>query len=292
MKILKKNFSRTFIIFLINIASLHAEVIPNYFELASSAKIIAMGNSFVEEDTDISSLLLNPAAAFSQRQILLNYFKNSDFDFSNYSCILTPIKPRKINFSIIFSQSDISNIPYTQEDPITGKAKKIGEFSQNTTLIVINFAYSIKKIFLGTNIKYFKMNFFDYVADGFGCDLGLLTKLNTNLPIGISIHNPHFSVKDDKFPFFINLSCSYSILKPPICLSLIYVPFTEDKMLKNKVRFGVEYKYKILAFRIGKNQRDFISMGIGIEHKNFAIDFAYQLEDLISMNFVSLKVSF
>ncbi|MCQ2299318.1 MAG: hypothetical protein MJZ81_04250 [Bacteroidales bacterium] len=139
---------------------------------------------------------------------------------------------------------------------------------------------------LGISLHYFSIGTSDPHYDPkrtMTLSLGLLSHLSEKLSLGLNIFNPtpllspHLS--QEWLSCHINLGATYSLSPDLLALAEIEKEFCRPMRL----RLGLEYNYSQTLFgRIGMATKPVLyTLGIGYWHKNYAIDLAIQIHQVI-----------
>lgn len=264
-------------------------VAGSFLDWGIGARAISMGNTYSAIANDGTALVWNPAGLlhlshiefttmyaliFEDRQ--LNYFGFS-YPFSNFS-ISTGWQR--------FSVNDI------QERNSGGEL--VSKFDDSENVFILGSGYKIYSnptfdLNAGLNLKYFYHSLFDYHANGFGVDLGLLSSFQftgfiEHIAVGANVQNLGAKLKwntesnhSDNIPVNLRLGSAFHLRPIPLIVAL-------DVNKKNdtdiKIHSGIEYRFKMLAIRTGLNH-DQITAGLGIELNliKFIMNFDYAFSD-------------
>jgi hypothetical protein len=278
---MKKLLLPIILILFFNLNILKAEEVTtaNFLKLGVGARAVAMGSAFGGVYESCDSIYWNPSgiAGIRDREISLMY--NHIFMEARQGFFVIVDEVKNIgNFGISVTYSLIEGIR---------KTNSIIDIDNQDTFnawdLAVSLAFGRKinpKFRLGTNLKFLKSNIFNVSASGWAFDLGGLY-IWRNLSIGFSIQNigPKiiYQKKRENLPLNFKIGTSLRLKEK------ILINFDINKPIDNRLNYQIGGEYilgKSIFLRAGysKGINDAgsgISLGLGIEFRNFNLDFSY-----------------
>lgn len=152
-----------------------------------------------------------------------------------------------------------------------------------------------KRLYLGANIKYLKQDLFNYSADSFSGDIGILYNVNERFRMGLSIRDIGAKLKwdtpsghSDRVPKTTTFGIAYNPNKKIV----IATDYMNVENGENIVKFGIEGELKDnLLLRMGNNDGDFTA-GLTIKSNDWSFDYAFGDEELGNEHKISASYSF
>lgn len=247
-----------------------------FLKLGQSVRAEALGGSFVALADDASAIFYNPAGLQLSGYSRLSFTQNQWLVDSSYSTICYTY-PLGIDNTMGFAASylNFGSIQETTSNSRTGTGRY---FTPSALLGVMSMAFNIQRAFVGINFKILQQNIDAYNENGYGIDVGMLTKAPwEDVRLGVSLLNLGVS-GDRSMPLTLLAGLNYSLNSNTIILTDLRVPRDQDPSL----HCGIEYKPNLnLAFRAGLSSLSAegiglnYSLGLGLKVKNFNVDYAY-----------------
>jgi len=152
-----------------------------------------------------------------------------------------------------------------------------------------------KKAYLGGNLKYLKQDLFDYSADSYALDLGLMFMASNKTRLGLSVRDIGAKLKwdtpsghSDKVPVTSTLGIAYS----PIKSINIAMDYTDVNGGESIFHAGVEgYIKGKFGVRLGTDDGDY-TMGASVKASEWKIDYAFRDQELGNEHRLSATYSF
>ncbi len=277
-----------------------------FLKVGQGARITAMGEAFVGLADDVNALYWNPAglAKIKDREATFMYLKPfQEEDGLSYSHMATTV-PRGKDGSMGIS---LSYFGYGKEErtdidsggnPVTG----LGNWTAFDSLFTIGGAMQIQKnLSVGGSAKLIYGEIDKSNAVGLACDIGCLYLPRIkNTTLGAVIKNigtrVKFEKESDPLPLCAKVGVSHKLNSLPII-------FVADATIPNDnnpyVGAGLEASIqKTFAVRLGArsgpaDEGSGLTAGLGINHRLFSFDFAYQPGDYLGDSyFVSLSTKY
>ncbi len=300
-----------------------------FLRMGVGARAIGMGNTFTSIADDASAQYWNPAGLGLIGKIqaegmygTLGYGQNWGFlscaiplreDKGEYASLTTqgyiPLGYDFGTFAIGVNYLNIGNIKGMDADGVP-----TGTFSDNEMAMMISYGKSLlkKKIAVGTTVKYIHHSIATNSANGFGFDVGLLSKPITNFQIGLIAQDILGNLKwntasghKDDFPISLRGGASYSLpIAPDFFERGITVATEIEHNLKEDSyhpHAGIEtFFMKFLGARIGYDDGDY-TVGISLSNPrsqssitktNYTLHYAFSTSEIASKHLFSISVSF
>ncbi|MDI6751996.1 MAG: PorV/PorQ family protein [bacterium] len=272
-----------------------------FLKVGQGARITAMGEAFVGLADDVNALYWNPAglAKIKDRQATFMYLRPfQEVDGLSYSHMATTI-PRGKEGSYGIS---LSYFGYGKEEKTDENAKVIGNWTAFDSLCSIGGAMQIQKnLAVGGSAKLIYGEIDKSNAVGLACDIGCLYLPRIkNTTLGAVIKNigtkVRFEKDSDPLPLCAKIGLSHKLERLPII-------FVADATIPNDnnpyIGAGLEANLqKTFAVRLGArsgpaDEGSGLTAGLGINHRLFSFDFAYQPGDCLGDSyFVSLSTKY
>ena len=140
-----------------------------------------------------------------------------------------------------------------------------------------------KNLSIGIQFDYFSIRQgYDYGSKSkITFEGGFIYKIDEKIKIGGHLYNPQFKTKIEDAPILpeiYRLGFEYQISND----LLSYFEVKNQSMLGSSLHFGMEYTYKIFAFRCGyATNPDQFTFGLGIQKKQFILDFSSNLHSVL-----------
>ncbi len=265
--------------------------------LLAAAKASSTAGSFMDKPISVKSLslggcsatLLDTSAGYKNPALIKYHNRHAvqamqgqlfnDIGYVNLSYSNPDFNNYKFGLGFAILNTAVSGIEETTYDNTTGAAgitgKKLG---YSATAYVFSYSQSnMDNIYYGANFKVIQETLADASSYGAGLDIGLLYKFNAQTLFGLSAINlikPELKWStgaSDEVNSRISLGGSYQFNEQ-------FQIFTDLENIENRqtyLHFGLEYKpFTAFAFRIGYD-KDKITLGTGLEYKEFSLDYAY-----------------
>jgi len=284
----------------------------------TGVRAFALGGAYTALADSAAGAAYNPAGLgqIKHSEIMSSSFSMFDGDLSKLSFdFVFPI-----DFGVIglnFLQEAINDIPLVKDN--NNQPEIYGSFDNTSRCFNLSFAKAIywDITYFGINLKYFTESLSGATATGWGVDLGFIQYLPNNikislvarniLPVNLSWNTGH----TDTIPLNIVTGVSYWQL---LFGRVLLVSLDMDLVRSQKptyVKYGLEYyvwgfpkkgSYKDiksqikrnpgLILRMGKNEFEELTFGIGFVYQEFKLDYAFQDHDLGNSSQIAIGYSF
>ena len=298
-----------------------------YLKLGVDARILGMGGAGSTVSRDVNATYWNPAglANVKGRELAAMHTSLSlDRNYNSFS-YATPVGERGWVLGAAYHRFSVDGIPETrihnydvdqngrEDDPILvgdtldvngrvvdypGRAvapvQIFSYFEDAESFISFSAAKQIcDKLFFGGTTRFLRQELFNADADGYGIDLGLHYDFSEKAQFGVSMRNMFSSMdwstgRRDEVPMTTTIGGAVR-LKSGIQLLADVVKRESEKA---DVRLGAEKWFKDkYGLRLGNNEGDF-TVGASAKLNEWSFDYAYNDQDLGSVQRISLKRSF
>ncbi|MFN0118215.1 MAG: PorV/PorQ family protein [Elusimicrobiota bacterium] len=259
------------------------------FNVGAGARSMAMGGAFTGLADDGSASYFNPAglAYLDEHQLLAMHAPLFIDTHYNYLSSAHPFGDKW--GSVAVSDSLLLSDGFQVRDAFNNVTDKNGELRNN--VIFTSYARKIRpKLSIGANIKLIQQKVAGFSDGAFGLDLGVLYKFHPLLNVGASIGNvnsPEVKLRNeaDVFKPITKFGVASEVLKNRLMLTGDYIKLSNQD---NLYAVGAEYKlHKFVDLRTGFNANKSFTMGIGLNLKQFHVDYAFSDTDIGAFNKVS-----
>ena len=299
-----------------------------YLKLGVDARILGMGGAGSTVSRDVNATYWNPAGLTNVkgREVAAMHTSLSlDRNYNSFSYAM-PLGERGWVLGAAYHRFSVDGIPETRihnydvdqngrdDDPILVGDTLAGNAVVNATdpgrtvapvqifsyfedaesFISFSAAKQIcDKLFFGGTTRFLRQELFNADADGYGVDFGLHYDFSEKAQFGISMRNMFSSLdwstgRRDEVPMTTTIGGAVK-LKSGIQLVADVVKRESEK---TDVRLGAEKWFKDkYGLRLGNNEGDF-TVGASAKLNEWSFDYAYNDQDLGSVQRISLKRSF
>ncbi|PCJ21169.1 MAG: hypothetical protein COB02_00870 [Candidatus Cloacimonadota bacterium] len=300
-----------------------------YQKIGIDARILGMGGAGVAVTGDTNSTYWNPAglsrlkrpeAAAMHTSLTLD----RNYNYFSYSV------PKKggLTFGFAYHRFSVDGIPETRiydgtrgmlaidvdgngrfDDPVltqdganpaanpnraTDSVKVFSYFEDAETSYSLSAAKDLnKKLSLGATLKFLEQTLFTEKANGTGLDLGLQYRHSSRVTFGLAFKDLFESLKwstgrKDDVPVTTTIGGAFKLKSG----ALVSVDAVKREHEKFGMRFGAEKWFmNKYGLRVGNKEGEF-TVGASAIVKEWTFDYAYNDEDLGSVQRISLKRSF
>lgn len=300
-----------------------------YQKIGIDARILGMGGAGVALTGDTNSTYWNPAGLTQLKRpeaaaMHTSLTLDRNYNYFSYSV------PKKngITFGFAYHRFSVDGIPETRvydgtrgmaaidvdgngrfDDPVltqdagnpagnpnrtTDSVKVFSYFEDAESSYSLSAAKQINtKLSVGASLKFLEQSLFTEKADGTGLDLGLQYKHSSRMTFGVSFKDLFESLKwstgrRDDVPVTTTIGGAFK-LKSGTLLSVDAVKREHEKF---GMRFGAEKWFMSkYGLRVGNKEGEF-TVGASAIVNEWTFDYAYNDEDLGSIQRISLKRSF
>lgn len=264
-----------------------------FLKLPTSAKALALGNTYTAIGGDIHCLSYNVAGLAEMNgselsAVHLQWFQDVDYEYLAYT--------RKLGndtLALSLAYVDLGSIQRTT----TSKPEGVGlpSFTPKDYLFNLSYAKNIQNNFqAGLSLKFIKEKIDDWNESVLTLDLGVMTKLNI-ISLGASIQNLGNKLDKDKLPLNIKIGSSIKLLPGESLLLALDLNIPND----NKINIHAGAEYNILnnihlrcGYSSGPQDKKGISYGIGFSISRYHLSYAYApFGDLGDTHLFNLAVS-
>jgi len=262
---------------------------PNdYLQYGAGARSLAMGGAYVALANEASAPYWNAAGLtqISEHEFLAMYapfFEKTSYNFLSYVHPLGKIGNLAISDVFLYSEG------YEEVDD-DGNVVATNQSIFNNA-VSISYANRVcRRISLGASLKLIHERVMKYSGNGQGIDLGMLYKPLDGLSIGLAVQNvmePKVTLKYDPNVYKMNF-------KGGLALNAFSnrLVFTADvnKLVDEKAYFsaGMEISpwekatsyFSRVALRVGCNQLQTFTCGLGLKIKSLSVDYAFSTHDM------------
>lgn len=299
-----------------------------YLKLGVDARILGMGGAGSTLSRDVNSTYWNPAglSKLSGKELAAMHTSLSlDRNYNSLS-YAQPLGDKGWVVGAAYHRFSVDGIPETRvhsidvdgngrfDDPIlvgdvvNGNAVNNASDPGRTVAPVRIFSYfedaesfmsfSVAKqlndkLSFGGTTRFLQQDLFNADADGYGIDLGLHYDFSEKAKFGMSMRNMFSSLdwstgRRDNIPMITTIGGAVQ-LKSGITLAADVVKRESEKA---DVRIGAEkWFWEKYGLRLGNNEGDF-TLGASAKFNEWSFDYAYNDEDLGSVQRISLRRSF
>lgn len=287
-------------------------------------RAMGMGGSFVAVADDIYSVNYNPAGLGQlympeASALYLSGFSDSRLQFLAFGMpmpfngVLTGLDKAGMAFSALLSDS--GEFTRRDIDPSNGTVSSRKMNAESTRVFSLTYGEKVysdelniegynAKIdqFIGISAKYINSELLEkYSASAFAFDAGwLMRESNLGLTFGAALANYGTGIKylheTAPLPSILKIGAAYqrpTVMDQSILLTAGADFYTQENL--KSLKAGLEYHFeKIFNARLGyKGEKDNkgLSMGLGIHHEGFALDFAMALSNEV-FNTSQVSVSY
>jgi len=277
-----------------------------FLKVGQGARITAMGEAFVGLADDVNALYWNPAglSQIKDRQATFMYLKPfQEFDGLSYSHIATTIPRGKDgSYGISLSYFGYGKEEKTDIDSGGNAITGLGNWTAFDSLFTVGGAMRLQKnLSVGASAKLIYGEIDKSNATGIACDIGCLYLPRIkNTTLGAVIKNIGTNIKfekdSDPLPICVKLGLSHKFDRLPIIfVADATIPNDNDPYIGTGLEATIQNTFAIrLGARSGPaDEGSGLTAGLGINHRLFSFDFAYQPGDSLGDSyFVSLSTKY
>jgi len=262
---------------------------PNdYLQYGAGARSLAMGGAYVALANEASAPYWNPAGLtqIDGHQFLAMYapfFEKTSYNFLSYVHPLGKMGNLAISDVFLYSEG------YEEVDDggnVLGTSQSI--FNNAVSISYANKVYG--RIFLGASLKLIHERVTKYSGNGQGIDLGMLFKPSNGLSIGFAVQNvlqPEVTLRYDPNVYKMNLKGGLAL---NAFSNRLILTADVNKLADEKEYFsaGMEISpwektassLKRVDLRVGCNQLQTFTCGLGLKIKSLSLDYAFNTHDM------------
>lgn len=287
------------LILLFNLQLLHASspgsTALSFLKIDTGAKPSAMAGAYTSYGDDAFSMFYNPALLVNLKKHRVDVMHFEYLEDINYENISAAFKIKNLySMGLGINYLYASGIARTVRANNMDGYKTTGTFGSSDLMIVVCNSLKLnKKMSLGINVKYISETIDKEGASTFAGDIGFFSHLS--LPVesdfGVSILNIGLPIKyiekKENLPILIRIGVSkgfnlFNLNKSD--KKDLNISLNAEKPIDNDVNFrlGLESWFiDMIALRLGyklnlnKNDLGNISLGVGLEIKQFSISYAF-----------------
>jgi tetratricopeptide (TPR) repeat protein len=267
-----------------------------FLQYGAGARSFGMGTAYFSVSDDASATYWNPAGLSQLERgeltaLHIELFPGTDTTYDFLSCVYPTAKYGVFGANIIRLMSrgyEKIQIAYNPQQGIVD-IKSLGTFDISETALTAAYGKKIlENVSIGVTGKFIQRSLDTYGDQMFSFDAAMLMQgFNHTLPnlnVGFGIRNlitRSDDNTDDRLPMIFRLGASYRLLKNKLLLSM-----DMEKNLKAQPTwsFGTEYKLiNFVSLRLGFTGESGFresSAGIGVNYKDYSLDYAFALHDL------------
>jgi len=251
-------------------------VLPSYADsftdLQMGARPAGMGGAFVAIADDANALYWNPAGLIQNTFVEFTTMHGIPFGIKTLSTdYIAYAQPLGLRYG--FGVSFLRNAAKLEE----GVLKKTSKMTEDTYTLTLASAVN-SKVSLGTTIKRLAIETKIESGAGFGFDFGILYKYSDRISFGTMFRNLAADVKDEKVPNVFRVGTAIKWGKN----LLLALDVNGKEGINNQeettylLHLGAEKKFgRNFAFRIGSDQDQNLSFGLGFIYRTWVMDYAY-----------------
>jgi len=284
----------------------------SFLQSGVGVRAVGMGAAFSAVADDGSTLFWNPAGLTQLESMEFTFMHSVMFEDRTKSYASVSVPFDKFTISAGWFGLQVGNI---QERDETGQL--IGHFNDSENVFMVGGGVPILSnytidLHLGVTGKYFYHSLYNYSAQGFGADVGVLAMFRTHISllnrIGFAavIQNYSSQIKwntesgyQATIPVRYRAGTMFHLRAIPVKLSVE----AESNLLETDFfqpydfRYGVEYDMDVLALRAGYNQGQ-LTAGIGFDiplsSMDIGTDYAYTTDKISSqgLHYFSLSIKY
>ncbi|MFH1784520.1 MAG: PorV/PorQ family protein [bacterium] len=260
----------------------------SYLSWGAGARSLGMGKAYVAISDDASAVYWN-AAGMTQvenREMIALYsmlWEETNYSFLSYT---QPLVIRDMSYGNIgIALVNLASTGFKKRD-VYNNEQGTADLSEMAGIV----SYATKltgAISAGASIKIASQNIDSYSDTGYGLDLGLLYKSNSErallkpLTLGLSVQNliaPQIKLKEktNTFPRSIRTGLAYRLFSENLIVA-IDADKTDNRSVK--MHYGVEISPAgLFAVRAGMDETE-ITAGFGVDFVVFKLDYAFSYHD-------------
>jgi hypothetical protein len=294
-----------------------------YLKFGIDSRILGMGGAGVALSRDVNSTYWNPAglAYLKDREGAAMHTSLSLDRNYNYFAIGMPSKIRSRRdwvFGLAYHRFSVGGIPETRVYPgstepiltmdcVAGTCNRVNNPSPATDSVkIFSFFEDAEsylsvtaatrwndKVSLGGSFKFLNQTLFTEEADGIGFDVGVQYQHSKNTTFGLTLRDMFESLdwstgRKDDVPLTLTLGGAVK-LQSGIHVA---VDVLRRERERTAFRFGLEqWFWDRYGIRVGNNEGEF-TVGASAKLQDWTFDFAYNDDDLGSVQRISLKRRF
>jgi hypothetical protein len=300
-----------------------------YLKFGVDARILGMGGAGVATTNDVNATYWNPAGMSQMQDREMGFMHTSlslDRNY-NYFSVGLPSKDKRWKFGASYHRFSVTGIPETKvygfdvdgngllDDPIltgdplgattaaqvntnpnraTDSVKIFSYFEDSESYFSLSAARELrKKLSVGGTVKFLRQTLFTEKADGTGFDLGFQYYASDRLTVGLSFRDLFESMdwstgRSDDVPVTTTLGGALKLEND----MLVALDLVKREGENTTWRMGAEKVFfDRYAMRVGNNDGEF-TMGASAKWNDWTFDYAYNDEDLGSVQRISAKRKF
>ena len=281
---LKSTIMAVLVSLLIGGQAIASEVSGARFLLDKVSARSAAISAGVGESGGADVLCWNPAGIYEQEQMMLELTHYAALAQDNNIEQLSLVYPKllKGNVGAKFYYERLDNLTKIYQ----GKVLSEGEYT-NMYLDVV-YSYKIKEMLgIGVGIKWISSKLLDYEAQGIAVDIGASAKLWKMINVGLVVENlgnlSAYYQEEDELPLQISLGISGEKSISKLNKIKILIDASQEIVGEQAMHIRVGGEYEILkifklrlGYRIEAEERDNLSIGLGVKYQGIGLDYAYQ----------------
>jgi len=262
---------------------------PNdYLQYGAGARSLAMGGAYVALANEASAPYWNPAGLtqINEHEFLAMYapfFEKTSYNFISYVHPLGKMGNLAISDVFLYSEG------YEEVDDdgnVLGTNQSI--FNNAVSISYANIV--CRQISLGASLKLIHERVMKYSGNGQGIDLGMLYKPLDGLSIGLAVQNvmePKVTLRYDPNVYKMNFKGGLAL---NAFSNRLILTADVNKLVDEKAYFsaGIEISpwekaassLKRVDLRVGCNQLQTFTCGLGLKIKSLSVDYAFSTHDM------------
>lgn len=302
-----------FCVLVLTSSALAGKYAAEFLSVGAGGRALGMGGAFVAVADDASAAYWNPAGLVSLEHRELHVMHAARFSGMVQSDVAQLVLPSQTYaLAASYIRMGIDDIPYTSKLDPNGRPVIDRYVSDTEQAAMLSFASRRGNLAWGATLKGIRQSVGDNTSLGFGVDLGLLYRPNSQWSLGASVQDisgtyiywdtGHRDVKAPNLLWGAAYQKSFLFLRSSILLSVQhnirfegnseYSSFNIGTFGNSDVHAGAEYTiFDSVAFRVGWYGSD-LTAGAGLSFKMLRLDYAFMTYDLGNAHRISLSVEF
>jgi|GEM_PF-3650714 len=267
-----------------------------YTAVIGTARTLVFGPGYVALADDSAALLFNSAGItqVQQKTLQLSYvalFEDTAYQLGTFVLPIIISESDYLTVGVLGSQLASSNIiERDNTNALTGTT-----YSDKTVLYGVALSYARNEnLMFGVTLKHMSRYFANDTASSVGADIGLLWLPFPILSLGMNVSdistNLDWPTRTESIPMGITTGLGIK-LDDPVRLNLSG-GVTYKLGLPLMYGLGIEYEYNILGVCVGYDTENKLTGGLGINMKNWRLDYAILYHELSLSHRFTLSFGF